>query len=158
LRKEGKEMAEPTLFDKIVDGSIPSWKVWEDDNYLAFLTPFPSTPGATVVVPKKNPGAYVFDLDAETVSGLMDAAQKTAKLLEKALGVSRVAAVFEGQEVPHLHIKLYPMHEGADPGKHAHFENFSPVYPGYINTANGPKAADEELTALQKKIQEAAKA
>ena len=43
-----------TIFDKIVSGEIPSWKVWEDSKFLAFLTPFPNTKGQTIVVPKKN--------------------------------------------------------------------------------------------------------
>lgn len=146
-------MVEKTLFDKIVDGTIPAWKIWEDDQYLAFLTPFASTPGATVVVPKVNPGDYVFDLTDEAMAGLMGAAKKTAKLLEQALGVIKVAAVFEGEAVPHVHVKLYPMHDvDADRSKLPQHEVFFPVYPGYIMTANGPKMSDEELQAMQQKI------
>jgi len=44
---------------------MKSWKVWEDEKFLAFLTPFPNTPGFTVVIPKQNPGDYVFSLDDE---------------------------------------------------------------------------------------------
>jgi histidine triad (HIT) family protein len=150
-------MAEPTLFDKIVDGSIPSFKIWEDDKYLAFLTPFASTPGATVVVPKQNPGAYVFDLDDETIAGLMSAAKKVATQLQRALGAEKVAAVFEGEAVPHVHVKLYPMHEvTADRSKFPKHENFFPVYPGYLNTANGPRMSDDELSAIAEKIKKAA--
>jgi diadenosine tetraphosphate (Ap4A) HIT family hydrolase len=150
-------MAERTIFDEIIDGNIPSWKVWEDEQYLAFLTPFASTPGATVVIPKKNPGDYVFNMEDDAVAGLMRAAKETAKLLEKALGVERVALVFEGEAVPHVHAKLYPMH-GFDVDR-SHFPKetaFFPVYPGYIDTRGGPKMSDDELNALQKKIQEAA--
>src|SRR3954465_5892125 len=103
-------MAEQTIFDKIVDGTIPSFKAWEDETHLAFLTPFPSTPGLTVVIPKQNPGDYIFDLDADTAAGLIQAATTVAKLLEKALGVSRVGLVFEGTGVAHVHAKLYPLH------------------------------------------------
>lgn len=150
-------MAERTLFDEIIDGNIPAWKVWEDERYLAFLTPFPSTPGATVVIPKQNPGDYVFDMDDDAISGLMQAAKKTAKLLEKALGASRVALVFEGEAVPYVHAKLYPMHDfSADRSKFPKGTVFYPVYPGYIDTRGGPKVSDDELNALQKKIQEAA--
>jgi histidine triad (HIT) family protein len=150
-------MSEPTVFDKIVDGSIPSFKVWEDDAYLAFLTPFASTPGATVVIPKKNPGEYVFDLDDEIITGLMSAAKQTAKLLEKAFGVSKIAAVFEGEAVPHVHIKLYPMHQHeADRSAFPKHEVFFPIYPGYIMTANGPRMSDDELKEIQDKIQKAA--
>ena len=43
-----------TIFDQIVSGEMKSWKVWEDDEFLAFLTTFPNTPGFTVVIPKEN--------------------------------------------------------------------------------------------------------
>jgi histidine triad (HIT) family protein len=150
-------MAERTIFDEIVDGTIPSRKVWEDEQYLAFLTPFGNTPGAAVVIPKKNPGGYVFDVDDEAIAGLMRAAKKAAKVLEKALGVTRVAAVFEGEAVPHLHVKLYPMHEfNADRSKFPQQSAFFPVYPGYISTAEGKHMSDEMLNAIHHKIQEAA--
>lgn len=54
-----------TIFDKIVRGEMHSYKVWEDDSFLAFLTPFPNTPGLTVVIPKHNPGDYIFGLNDE---------------------------------------------------------------------------------------------
>ena len=46
-------MREMTLFDKIVSGEIPARVVWEDEENLAFLTPYPNTPGFTVLIPKK---------------------------------------------------------------------------------------------------------
>lgn len=148
--------AEKTLFDLIVEGSIPSWKIWEDDNFLAFLTPFASTPGATVVVPKVNPGDYIFDADPRVVGGLIVASRTVAKMLERTFGVNRVALVFEGEAVPHLHAKLYPMHElHADRSTFPQPANFFPVYPGYISTANGPKMSDEDLDAMQTRIIEA---
>lgn len=148
-------MSERTLFDKIIDGEIPSWKVWEDDDYLAFLTPFPNTLGMTIVVPKQNPGDYVFDLSDDALTGLMLAAKKVAKLLEKALQVDRVALVFEGEAVPHVHAKLYPMHNvGNDRSKFPKHQAFFPVYPGYIATVEGPRMSDEQLTEIQTKIRE----
>lgn len=147
-------MAERTIFDEIVDGNIPSYKVFEDDNYLAFLTPFGNTPGQTVVIPKQNPGAYVFDVDDEIIVGLMATAKKVAKTLESALGVSRVAAVFEGEGVQHLHVKLFPMHEfDGDRSKFPKQSAFFPVYPGYISTAEGPHMGDEKLKEIHEKIQ-----
>lgn len=150
-------MADKTLFDKIIDGTIPSWKVWEDDNYLAFLTPFPSTPGLTVVIPKQNPGDYLFDLDTDTCHGLIDAAGKVAKMLEKALGVARVGLVFEGTGVAHVHAKLYPLHGdlASQTGVWSKHQEFYPEYIGYISTVEGPRMSDEQLTDLQRKIREA---
>lgn len=147
-----------TIFDMILDGTIPSWKVWEDDNYLAFLTPFPSTPGLTVVIPKENPGDYLFNADPRVVAGLIIASRTVSQLLEKALGVSRVALVFEGTGVAHLHAKLYPLHGdlAGQTGVWSKHQEFYPEYIGYISTVEGPKMSDDELTAIQQKIIEAA--
>ena len=152
-------MSEPTIFDKIIAQEIPSFVVWEDDNYIAFLTPFASTPGLTVVIPKKNPGDYLFDLDDEAVDGLMQAAKKVAKLLEKALDVRRVALVFEGTGVAHVHAKLYPLHGalGGQTNVWSKHQEFYPEYPGYISTVEGPKMDDAGLSRIQMKIVEAAK-
>lgn len=152
-------MSEPTIFDKIIAEEIPAWIVWEDENYTAFLTPFATTPGLTVVIPKKNPGDYVFDMSDEAVAGLMKATKKVAKLLEKALDVKRVALVFEGTGVAHVHAKLYPLHGqlGGETGVWSNHQEFYPEYPGYISTVEGPKMSDEELDQLRAKIVEAGK-
>lgn len=153
-------MNEPTLFDKIVAREIPAYTVWEDDAYMAFLTPFPSTPGLTLVIPKQNPGDYVFDMDDSAIDGLMKATKKVAKLLEKALNVKRVALVFEGTGVAHVHAKLYPLHgelAGQTNVWSKHVE-FFPEYIGYLSTVEGPKMNEDELVDIQAKIQEAAKA
>ncbi len=153
-------MSKRTIFDEIIDGNIPAWKVWEDSKYLAFLTPFANTPGLTVIIPKRNPGGYVFDMDDLEIAGLMTAAKKVAKLLEKALGVSKVGLVFEGEGVAHVHAKLYPMHGELNPERLqalAHHQEFYPEYPGYISTVEGPRMSDEQLNDIQRKVQEAAK-
>ena len=146
-----------TIFDKIVRGDMDAYKVWEDDNYLAFLTPFPTTPGLTVVIPKTNQGNYIFDLTPEQVAGLTQATQTVAKLLEQALEVTRIALVYEGTGVAYVHAKLYPLY-----GALADQTNVLPVpqlffseYPGYISTLEGPKMADDQLKEIQAKIQEA---
>lgn len=152
-------MNKRTIFDEIIDGNIPSWKVWEDDHYLAFLTPFANTPGLTVVIPKKNPGAYVFDLDDAELASLVAAAKKVAKRLQKALAVKKVGLVFEGEGVAHVHAKLYPMHGDLSADRLAalaHHQEFYPEYPGYISTVEGPRMSDDKLDELQKKIREAA--
>jgi diadenosine tetraphosphate (Ap4A) HIT family hydrolase len=127
---------------------------------MAFLTPFPSTPGLTLVIPKQNPGDYVFDMDDSAIDGLMKATKKVAKLLEKALNVKRVALVFEGTGVAHVHAKLYPLHgelAGQTNVWSKHVE-FFPEYIGYLSTVEGPKMNEDELVDIQAKIQEAAKA
>ena len=143
-----------TIFDDIVDGSMKSWKVWEDDEFLAFLTPFPNTLGFTVVIPKENPGDYVFSLDDELYGRFMRAVKTVANILEKAFDTPRVALVFEGTGVAHVHAKLIPLHgDLADqtdvwsPHKEFHEE-----YRGWLTTAEGPKMDDAELDAIQAKI------
>jgi len=151
-------MAQQTLFDKIIDGTIPSFKVWEDDAYLAFLTPFPNTPGVTVVIPKNNPGDYLFNMEDDAIAGLMAAVKKVSKLLEKAFGVQRVAIAFEGTGVPHVHAKLYPMHGelGGQTGVWSKHQEFYPEYAGYFTTVEGPRMSDEQLAEIQQQIKEAA--
>lgn len=152
-------MSEQTLFDKIVSGDIPAYKVWEDNNFLAFLTPFANTPGFTVVVPKVNPGDNYLEVDAQVYSETLLAARKVAQLLKKAFQVNRVGLVIEGEGVPHLHAKLIPMHDQQDqPGAYASHTEFYDVYPGYLTTIEGPKMSEHELQAIQQKIQKAAKA
>lgn len=143
-----------TIFDQIVSGEMPAWKIWEDDNYLAFLTPFANTPGQTVVIPKQNIGDYVFSLDDIAYIGLLNATKKVANILEKAFETPRVAMVFEGTGVAHVHAKLYPLHgklagETAVWSKH---QEFYPEYVGYISTVEGPRMSDEELANIQQKI------
>jgi histidine triad (HIT) family protein len=150
-------MTERTVFDKIVDGSIPSWKVWEDDAYLAFLTPFPNTPGFTVVIPKKNPGDNYLSVTDDAYVGTLRAAKKVAVVLQKAFDVQRVALVIEGEGVPHLHVKLIPMHGDSAKLESLPKQNeFYPQYPGWISTIEGPRMSDDELSEIQAKIQKAA--
>ncbi|HMT19317.1 MAG TPA: HIT family protein [Candidatus Saccharibacteria bacterium] len=146
-----------TIFDKIISGEWSSFKVYEDETYLAFLTPYPSTPGLTVVIPKINSGDYIFDVEDSVYHGLLDISKKIAKKIENGLGVSRVALVVEGTGVAHVHVKLYPLH-GELAGKtnvwSKHVE-FHPNYIGYLTTVEGPKMSDEELESIRTKIAEA---
>lgn len=148
----------PTIFDKFVSGEVPCYKVWEDDNYLAFLSRWPNTPGFTVVIPKKNPGDNFIEVDDEVYTGLLLAARKVSDLLRKAFDTYRVGLVIEGEGVRYLHIKLIPMHGVTKQDRtYKHEEFFFDTYEGFLNTGNGPEMSAEELTAIQKKIQEAAK-
>jgi diadenosine tetraphosphate (Ap4A) HIT family hydrolase len=135
------------VFCCIVRGSIPCAKVWEDENFLAFLDIRPTTKGMTLVVPKLHRQSYIFDESDEVISQLLGASRKVARMLEKAFGVKRVAVVAEGVGVDHLHTKLYPLH-GFDgkpqielPKENIYFEK----YPGYISTQIGPENTPEKL-------------
>lgn len=56
----------------------PSYKIWEDERHLAFLSIFPNTPGFSVVITKEHRPSYVFALDDESMAGLLLAAKKVA--------------------------------------------------------------------------------
>lgn len=148
-----------TIFSKIISGQIKSWKVWEDDKHMAWLTPFPNTPGLTVLAPKLNSGDYVFGLDDVVYQELFFASKKVAKILEKAFNTSRVALVFEGTGVAHVHAKLYPLHGklGSETDVWSFHQEFYPEYIGYMTTVEGPRMSDEELDSLQQKILEVQK-
>lgn len=102
-----------SIFTKIIQGEIPSYKVAEDENYLAFLDIFPLKKGHTLVIPKKEVD-YIFDLDTDTLAGLTAFAQKVAKAIDKTVECERVGVAVIGLEVPHAHIHLVPLHSVHD--------------------------------------------
>lgn len=146
-----------TIFDKIVRKEIKSYVVWEDNDYLAFLTPFPNTPGLTIVIPKTNPGDYVFSVDHGAYIGLLKASKKVAQILEKALNVKRVALVFEGTGVAYVHAKLYPLYGplASQTDVWSDHTEYVEEYRGYITTIEGPKMDDAQLRQIQAKIVDA---
>ena len=143
-----------TIFDDIVDGSMKSWKVWEDDEFLAFITPFPNTPGFTVVIPKRNPGDYVFALDDALYVRFLAATKRVAKLLEQAFDTPRVALVFEGTGVAYVHAKLIPLHGelASKTNVWSDDKEFNELYRGWITTAEGPQMDEMRLNEIQEKI------
>lgn len=143
-----------TIFDKIIRSEIPNYKVWEDDRFLAFLTPFPNTPGVTVVIPKENPGDYVFSLESDLYVEFLKATKTVANLLENALNVKRVALVFEGTGVAHVHAKLYPLHGklASQTDVWSDETEFIEEYRGWITTLEGPLMDDSRLLEVQKLI------
>ncbi|NVK52799.1 MAG: HIT domain-containing protein [Flavobacteriaceae bacterium] len=102
-----------SIFTKIVNGEIPSYKVAEDENYYAFLDINPNAKGHTLVIPKKEVDK-LFDLDTETYTGLLQFAYKVAKALEKTVTCNRVGMSVVGLEVPHAHVHLIPINRVSD--------------------------------------------
>jgi histidine triad (HIT) family protein len=138
------------IFCNIVEGEIPCARVWEDENFLAFLDIRPVTKGMTLVIPKKHHQSYIFNETDWDISALLKASRKVAKMLEEAFDISRVAVVAEGAGVNHLHIKLYPLH-GFDENFNANFPKESIYfdnYPGYISTQLGPENTPSQLQEL----------
>ena len=102
-----------TIFDKIVSGEIPSYKVAETDDCLAFLDVFPLKEGHTLVIPKAAVD-YIFDLEDNTLAELHIFAKKVAKALESVVPCRRIGVAVIGLEVPHAHIHLVPLESVSD--------------------------------------------
>lgn len=97
-----------TIFTKIIEGDIPSYKIAEDDKHYAFLDINPAAKGHTLCIPKKEVD-YLFDLSADELSELTLFSQKVAKALDEVLKPLRTGVIVEGMEVPHAHIHLIPI-------------------------------------------------
>ncbi len=102
-----------TIFTKIIQGEIPSYKVAENDMYFAFLDIAPLTKGHTLVVPKIEID-YIFDLEDSTLKEMIVFAKSVAKTLKSKMNCQRVAVVVLGLEVPHAHIHLIPINNEND--------------------------------------------
>jgi histidine triad (HIT) family protein len=122
------------IFCRIIAGEIPSTKIWEDDDFFAFLDINPINPGHTLVIPKKHHD-YLFTMDEPLYSKIFDAAKMLSKPLEKATGAKRIGVVVEGFLVPHVHVHLVPLHEG-----------------GELSFGRAKKAMTEELNETANKI------
>lgn len=102
-----------SIFTKIVQGEIPSYKIAEDDNFLSFLDAMPLVEGHTLVIPK-NEVDFIFDIENDEYKNLWSFAQKVAKKLQKAYSDKRIAVAVVGLEVPHAHIHLIPIEKMED--------------------------------------------
>ncbi|KAB8151139.1 HIT domain-containing protein [Kordia sp. TARA_039_SRF] len=98
-----------SIFTKIINGEIPSYKIAEDDNYYAFLDINPNAVGHTLCIPKQEVDK-IFDLSEETYMGLMKFSRKVGIAIEKAIPCLRVGITVIGLEVPHTHVHLIPLH------------------------------------------------
>ncbi|MGI2257617.1 HIT family protein [Candidatus Cardinium hertigii] len=140
------------VFCQIIAGQAPCHKVWEEVDYMAFLSIFPNTDGFTVVIPKRHLSSDIFDHGPEEINGLMAAAKQVSNLLvHKFPTVARTALIFEGYGVNHLHAKLIPLHGTKD----ATWKKLSSTiktkfdqYPGYISSHDATRELDEKLAEI----------
>jgi len=102
-----------SIFTKIVNKEIPSYKIAENDKFYAFLDIFPLAKGHTLVIPKEEVD-YLFDIDDTVLAEMMVFAKKVAKALEQTIDCKRVGVAVLGLEVPHAHIHLVPLNSEAD--------------------------------------------
>lgn len=125
------------MFCKIVAGDLPSHKLLEDDDFVAFLSIFPKCPGMTMIVTKKHFGSYLYQsLDDELFTKMHLFAKKMGLILDKALGFDRCMQVMEGFDIDHAHLKLFPVRVGNRPSL----------------DAQDVRANDEELSIIAEKI------
>ena len=103
-----------TIFTKIAQGEIPSYKCAESKDFYAFLDISPLAKGHTLVIPKHVEDDYIFHLDAKTYEGLWAFARKVAVALKAAVPCQRVGVAVLGMEVPHTHIHLVPLQTEGD--------------------------------------------
>ena len=124
-----------SIFTKIIKGEIPSYKIAEDDDHLAFLDAMPLVKGHCLVIPKVETD-LIFDLGEDNFKNLWSFAQQVAKKMEKAFPEQRIAVAVVGLEVPHAHIHLIPITKMED-------MNFKNVR---------LKLSEEEYEGIQKQI------
>jgi histidine triad (HIT) family protein len=99
-----------TIFTKIINREIPAQFVYEDEQCVVVMDKFPALAGQTLVIPKAEID-YAFALPDELYTHLFMVAKKIALASDQAFGAERTCLVVEGFEVPHMHIKLYPVTE-----------------------------------------------
>ncbi len=123
-------------FCKIINGDWPCFKVWEDDDHLAFLSIRPHHQGHTLVIPKKHQD-YLFELEDAQLAKLMAATKQTAALLQQKMkpATGKVGLVVAGLEVPHVHVHLIPMDKETD-----------------LDPVNAQDATPEQLKEIQQTI------
>jgi histidine triad (HIT) family protein len=126
------------VFCKIASGEIPSHKVYEDEEFLAFLDISPLNSGHTLVIPKKH---YRWVWDVENVGKYFEVVKKVAKALQKSMKTEWIVSAIIGEAVFHAHIQLIPRFPNDGHGE-------------FLNISNRKKIPMEEIESMSKKIRE----
>ncbi len=124
------------IFCKIIAGEIPSYKVYEDDNFFAFLDISPLNPGHTLIIPKKH---YRWVWDVPNIGEYYQVVGKTAKAIKKAFSTDWVISLVVGEAVPHAHVWLIPRFENDGHG-------------AAINLKNVKRLSEEKMKEAAEKI------
>ena len=102
-----------TLFSKIINGEIPSYKIAENEKFFAFLDIQPLVAGHTLVIPKLEVDRF-FDVPDEYLGEMLLFSKPIAKAIEKAFRCNRCGISVIGLEVPHAHMHLIPINSADD--------------------------------------------
>ena len=129
---------EDCVFCKIVKGEIPSYKVYEDEKFIAFLDIKPRNPGHTLVIPKEH---FRWVWDVPYLGEYFEVVGKIANAIRKAMNTRWVVALVIGEEVPHAHIWLIPRFKNDGHG-------------GSIELSNIKEISKEEMEKIAQKIKE----
>ena len=150
------------IFCEIAKGNIKPMGegiIYEDEKYLAWLSPFPNTEGFTVLITKEHYPSDVLEMPNQELKEFILVAKKISKLLTNYFkDVGRVGLIMEGTGVNHAHIKLFPMHGTEHIGKgewkqyHSENDKYFKEYEGYISSHDGPKTDFNKLKKLAEKI------
>lgn len=123
-----------SIFTKIINGEIPSYKIYEDEYTYAFLDINPISPGHTLIVPKIEKD-YFLDVEEPYYSQVFKNAKIIGQAIHKATNCNRVCTIIAGYDVPHFHYHLVPTEEMSD-----------------LDFRKGKKRSEEEMKEIQRKI------
>jgi len=124
-----------SIFTKIVKRELPAEVLYEDDTVIVILNRFPNIPGETLVISKRQV-PYIFDLVSDEYDHLLRISKMMAHALDRTFATLRTCMVVEGFDVPHVHVRLYPVIEE------------------HLDLSQGPEASDEELKEVGDKIRQ----
>src|SRR3989338_7528415 len=160
IKYAAKTPGNKCVFCEIAAGRLATPGIfWQDDEFMAFLAIDPNTEGFSCVIPKRHSNRDVLKLPDDVLERLMVATKKVAKILENYFSdVGRVGVIMEGTGIDHAHIKLFPMHgtedlrDGTWKQVHSGVDLYFEKYKGYIASNDGPKADEQKLRDLAKKL------
>lgn len=143
-------MREPSIFEKIVAGEIPSTKIRENDEFLAILDVFPNCKWQTLVIPKQRYDSDISLMPDDVYSRYMLAVKEVILLLKKWMWVGKIWQIIEWESVNHAHVKLYPMNMTW--GKVLYDKKWFPFYPWYLTSQMWEMKSKEELDQMAQEI------